>query len=99
MRFSRFPALLWVVLAVNALFLVWVVAGGAPLAGFLWVAADVVLGVLWLVTRHRTRECPSCGRAVKHDETVCTGCGYNLALASAHDTRAHHYPTNPGMKP
>ncbi|WP_033436161.1 zinc ribbon domain-containing protein [Saccharothrix sp. NRRL B-16314] len=95
----RFPALVWATLVANALFLVWVVAGGGPLAVVLWVAADVVLGALWLVSPHRTRDCPSCGRAVGHDAAVCTGCGYNLALASAHDTRAHHYPTNPGIKP
>ncbi|WP_447005121.1 hypothetical protein ACRAKI_00750 [Saccharothrix isguenensis] len=99
MRFSRFPMLAWVALAVNVLFLTWVVAGGGPMGVFLWIAADVVLAVVWLVARHRSHDCPSCGRALKRDVAVCANCGYNVALASAHDTRAHHYPTNPGIKP
>ncbi|WP_158850699.1 hypothetical protein [Saccharothrix deserti] len=55
--------------------------------------------VLTWLTRPKTRGCPACGRSVKRDTTVCTGCGYNFALAEAHDMRAHHFPTNPGIKP
>jgi hypothetical protein len=73
----------WVILAINALFLIWVIAGVASGSGhatdcgsldqntcdsashvgtaigvgiivFLWAAADLILGVIWLVTRKRT---------------------------------------------
>lgn len=38
-----------------------------------WLIGDVILGVLWLVTKGRS--CPVCGRNVKRGLTVCTGCG------------------------
>ncbi len=71
----------WIILAINAIFLIWIIAGvssvssgkcdatmtvaacnsakaigggiGALLIIFLWVAADVILGILWLVTRKK----------------------------------------------
>lgn len=72
----------WVILAINALFLIWVIVGAASGAGnatncgslnqqtcndaahagtaigvglviFLWAAVDVILGIIWLVTRKR----------------------------------------------
>jgi hypothetical protein len=71
----------WIILAVNVLFLIWLIAGivgvsnstctgnmtqatcdsakaigggiGAMLIIFLWVAADVILGIIWLVTRKK----------------------------------------------
>lgn len=71
----------WIILAVNVIFLIWIIAGvssvsggkcdatmsvdacnsakaigggiGALLVIFLWVAADVILGILWLVTRKK----------------------------------------------
>jgi hypothetical protein len=36
---------------------------GVALVIFLWVAVDVILGVIWLITnRRKTRGCPACGR-------------------------------------
>ncbi len=71
----------WFILALNALFLVWLIFGisgvangtcdaamsqeacnaakaigggiGALLIIFIWVAADVILGIIWLVTRKK----------------------------------------------
>jgi len=70
----------WIILAINLLFVVWLVVGiagvssgtcdgltqqncdaakaigggiGALLIIFLWVAADVILGIIWLVTRKK----------------------------------------------
>ena len=70
----------WIILAINALFLIWLVSGivsvsnstcdnlsqqscdsakavgggiGAILIIFLWVAVDVILGIIWLVTRKK----------------------------------------------
>ncbi|WP_156077353.1 hypothetical protein [Saccharothrix sp. NRRL B-16314] len=121
MRFPRFRVFTWIILAINALFLVWIIGGvsGRPDAQcdsldqgtcqaasdvgtglsvlviiFLWVAADVILGVLWLITRRKTRDCPACGRSVKRGMTVCRGCGYDFAQASQ-AMRAQSYPPNP----
>lgn len=49
----------------------------------LWVAGDVILGIIWLVTnRKKTRECPACGRDVRKGLTVCPGCGFDFAAAA-----------------
>lgn len=51
----------------------------ATLLIVLWALGDVILGVLWLVTRPRTRVCPVCGNTVKRGWTQCR-CGYDFAL-------------------
>jgi rubredoxin len=51
----------------------------------LWVAGDVILGILWLITRPRGRTCPACGTNAKKGVTVCRGCGYNFAQAAGMD--------------
>lgn len=46
----------------------------------LWALGDVILGVLWLVTRKTAaagRVCPVCGAAVDVGMVVCTTCGYD----------------------
>jgi hypothetical protein len=57
-----------------------------------WAFVDVILGVLWLVTRPRgkTRPCPVCGTDVKKGVTVCPSCGYNFATGAQ---------TTPGTPP
>lgn len=100
MRFPRFRIFTWVILAVNALFLIWIIEGiatrpsptdtaanvgtaiGVGLIIGLWVAADVILGILWLVTKPKTRDCPACGRTVKRGQMECKGCGYDFAQAA-----------------
>lgn len=47
----------------------------------LWVIGDVILAVLWLVTRGRS--CPVCGRNVKRGLTVCRGCGHDFRATGA----------------
>jgi hypothetical protein len=102
----KFRIFTWVILAVNVLFLVWIITGisgnasdpactanatacqvgtgiGALLIVFLWVAADVILGILWLVTKPKTRDCPACGRGIKRGVMVCKGCGFDFAQAAA----------------
>lgn len=103
----RWRPLTWVILAVNLLFVVWIVAGllgvadectgfsgteldlceagtaigagiGVGIIVFLWVAADIILGVVWLVTRSRRRECPACGHYVKRGITSCPHCHYDF---------------------
>lgn len=52
---------------------------GAGLIIGLWVAADVILGVLWLITRPKRRDCPACGHSLRKGVTTCPKCGTNLA--------------------
>lgn len=49
----------------------------ATLLFVFWALGDVILGVLWLVTRPRTRICPVCGNGVKRGVTQCR-CGYDF---------------------
>jgi hypothetical protein len=55
---------------------------GVGIIMFLWVFADVILGVLWLITRPRRRPCPACGNEVKKGITKCPNCGYDFAAAA-----------------
>lgn len=50
---------------------------------FLWVAADVILGVVWLITNRKSRTCPTCGKDVKKGLTACKGCGFDFAKANS----------------
>lgn len=53
---------------------------GVAIIVLFWALVDVILGVLWLVTRSRgTRTCPVCGNQVKRGLTVCRSCGYDFA--------------------
>tara|TARA_B100000686_G_C15987471_1_gene570342 strand:+ start:178 stop:501 length:324 start_codon:yes stop_codon:yes gene_type:complete len=52
---------------------------------FLWVAADIILLVLYTITNRGQRDCPACGRAVKKGLTVCAGCGHDFAAAAQSD--------------
>lgn len=52
---------------------------GAGILIALWVAGDLILGVLWLVTRGRS--CPACGRGVRRGVVVCRGCGHDMRTA------------------
>jgi hypothetical protein len=51
----------------------------ATLLFVFWALGDVIFGVLWLITRPRTRTCPVCGNGVKRGMTVCQSCGYDFA--------------------
>lgn len=46
----------------------------------LWAAVDVILGVIWLVSRPRDKRlCPVCGTPAKTGVTVCTKCSHDFA--------------------
>jgi hypothetical protein len=55
---------------------------GAGIGGFmimtLWVMVDIILLVIFLVTKKKARECPGCGRKVKVGLTQCASCGHNF---------------------
>lgn len=44
----------------------------------LWAIFDVILGVIWMVTKGSTRDCPTCGRRVKKGQVVCQSCGHDF---------------------
>lgn len=49
-----------------------------------WVAGEIILGILWLVTnRKKSRDCPACGSDVKKGLFVCGSCGYDFRSALA----------------
>jgi len=56
---------------------------GGILIFVLWALGDVILGVIWLVTRSTKRNCPACGNAVKKGKTTCGKCGHDFR-AGAH---------------
>jgi hypothetical protein len=51
---------------------------GVGIIIFLWAFVDIILGVIWLVTRPKRRTCPVCGNEVKPGVTVCGKCGYDF---------------------
>lgn len=46
----------------------------------LWIAGDIILGVLWIVTRGR--ECPACGLQVPRGVIACEYCGWDVGGGS-----------------
>jgi hypothetical protein len=54
---------------------------GVALVALVWALADVILGVLWLVTR-QGRPCRVCGRRVKEGVTICPACGFDFRAAA-----------------
>jgi hypothetical protein len=51
---------------------------GVAIAVFLWLLADLFLGLIWLLTRPRKRECPQCRFKTKRDEPRCSHCGFDV---------------------
>jgi len=60
-------------------------AVGAGIGAFmiivLWVLVDIILLVLWLVTRKKQRICPACGASAKTGVTVCKKCNHDFKSA------------------
>ena len=47
-----------------------------------WVMVDIILLVLFLVTKKKGRDCPACGRKVKMGLTQCASCGHSFVTQS-----------------
>jgi hypothetical protein len=109
----RWRVFTWIILVINALFLIWVITGiasssnavaachadqylskedcqnatglgagiGVAAVVAFWAFTDVILGVVWLITRPKLRTCPRCGTGVKKGRTVCPKCRFDFALA------------------
>ncbi|WP_082970384.1 zinc ribbon domain-containing protein [Mycobacterium sp. E2989] len=50
---------------------------------FIWALVDVILGVCWVVTNDRLRECPECGAKSKNGFLACPDCGYQFVPAAS----------------
>lgn len=55
---------------------------GVGIIILLWVMVDIILGIIWLVTRSSGRPCPVCGTNVKQGVTVCPKCGHDFRAAA-----------------
>ena len=58
---------------------------------FFWALVDVILGVVWLITRSSRRQCPACGTEVKKGVVICPKC--------SHDFRSVSQPVHSGAPP
>ena len=62
-------------------------AVGAGIGAFmiivLWVLVDIIMLVLWLVTRKKQRLCPACGATAKTGVTVCQKCNHDFKLPAS----------------
>ena len=56
---------------------------GVALIVMVWIAGDIILGILWLVTNRKKRLCPACGVSAKTGVTKCAACGHDFAAAAA----------------
>lgn len=61
---------------------------GVGLIILLWALGDIILGVLWLITKPHTRSCPACGNKVRKNVMQCPDCGF--------DFNQMIHPTQPG---
>ncbi len=75
---------------------------GVFLIIFLWVAADIILGIIWLITRKKTRDCPTCGHSVRKGVTTCPKCGtdfrqlYGAPQSGQYQQSGGQYPPQSG---
>jgi hypothetical protein len=60
----------------------------------LWVAGDIILGIIWLVTRP-SRRCPVCGSGVRRGWMVCKHCGFDFARAAQAGQPPSYQPPAP----
>ncbi|MFR9676383.1 hypothetical protein [Streptomyces sp. TR02-1] len=51
---------------------------GVSLLILLWALGDIILGVIWLITKPAKRECPACGNSVRKGVMQCRSCGFDF---------------------
>lgn len=49
---------------------------------FIGFIGFVFFGLIWLMSRPRTRVCPACGEDVKKGRTACPKCSYDFAASA-----------------
>lgn len=64
---------------------------GVGLIILLWALGDIILGVVWLITRPHSRYCPVCGNKVRRGVMQCRDCGFDFRQAVT--------PPKPGSEP
>jgi len=72
---------------------------GVFLIIFLWVAADIILGIIWLITRKKTRDCPTCGHSVRKGVTTCPKCGTDFRQLYGAPQQQQQYTQSGGQYP
>ncbi len=76
---------------------------GVGIIVVIWVIGDIILGILWLVTKGNRRPCPVCGLPVKAGVVQCNKCGHDfrtVAMPSPQSTVAPGWypdPHSPGQ--
>ncbi|HVC76639.1 MAG TPA: hypothetical protein VND96_08995 [Candidatus Micrarchaeaceae archaeon] len=55
---------------------------GVTFIVILWFIGFVVLGLVWLMSKPKHRQCPRCGNEVKKGLTVCRSCSFDFAQAT-----------------
>ncbi|MGW0338058.1 hypothetical protein ACWD0J_40835 [Streptomyces sp. NPDC003011] len=56
---------------------------GVGLLILLWALGDIILGVLWLITKPHTRYCPACDNKIRKGAVQCPECGFDFRQAAA----------------
>jgi hypothetical protein len=56
---------------------------GVALLIVLWFIGFVVLGLVWLMSKPKNRQCPRCGHDVKKGLMICKSCNFDFAQATA----------------
>ena len=70
-------------------------AFGVVLIIVIWLIGDIILGILWLVTKGNRRACPACGLPVKAGIVQCKKCGYDFRTVPAYAASPVSPPTVP----
>lgn len=52
----------------------------------IWFLGYIPLGLIWMMSRSRRRQCPACGESVKRGRTACPACGHDFAAAARAST-------------
>jgi uncharacterized protein DUF2510 len=55
---------------------------GAGIIVAICLIGDIILGILWLVTKGNRHPCPACGLHVKAGAVQCRKCGYDFRFAA-----------------
>lgn len=71
---------------------------GVGIIILIWALGDIILGVLWLVTKPHNRDCPACGNKVRKGVMQCQSCGYDYTAMTGHGPQDPG-PVDPGPGP
>lgn len=64
----------------------------------IWLPGNIVLGIVWVITRLAARRCPACRLILKTGEATCPACGHSASGTSLRD-RLPRMPGTTGQGP